>query len=52
MSILVVDDDSGTRETISDIFEENGYLVISASTGTIAIEKAKEINEEKNLEKY
>ncbi|MFN3395327.1 MAG: sigma-54-dependent transcriptional regulator [Thermodesulfovibrionales bacterium] len=35
--ILVVDDEEGIRETLSEILEDEGYQVISASTGEEAI---------------
>jgi two-component system, NtrC family, response regulator HydG len=41
-SILVVDDDRGTTETLSDILEEIGYEVSTANDGYQAIEMIKE----------
>ena len=38
--ILVVDDDSSIRTTISFILEEEGYIVDAVETGKEAIEKA------------
>ncbi|MEX2683986.1 MAG: ATP-binding protein [Candidatus Sigynarchaeota archaeon] len=38
-TILVVDDDEGIRDTLADIFEENGFNVLLAQDGTIAKEK-------------
>ena len=38
--ILITDDDVGTCETLSDIFQEKGYRVVMASRGNEAIEKA------------
>lgn len=35
--ILVVDDEEGIRETLSEILEDEGYQVVSASTGEEAI---------------
>ncbi len=35
--ILIVDDDEGMRDTLSDIFEEEGYSVGCASTGNEAL---------------
>ncbi len=35
--ILITDDDEGMRETLSDILEEEGYLVTCASTGKEAV---------------
>jgi signal transduction histidine kinase/DNA-binding response OmpR family regulator len=40
--ILIVDDDVGICETLSDIFEEKGYYIETAGTGREAIEKAQE----------
>ncbi len=42
-SILVVDDDMGMCETLSDIMEEKGYRTIIATDGREAIQKAKEL---------
>lgn len=42
--ILVVDDEEGIRETISGILEDEGYNVITASTGIEAINTVKENN--------
>ena len=42
MKILVVDDQSGMRETLSDILLEAGYMVEAAVDGYGAIEKAGE----------
>ena len=41
VSLLIVDDDEGMLETLSDILEEKGYQTETAKTGTKAIEKAK-----------
>lgn len=38
--ILVIDDDAGTCETLSDIFQEKGYRVAAVSTGHDALDKA------------
>jgi len=40
--ILIIDDDAGIRETLTDIFQERGYHVESAGTAREAIQKAKE----------
>ncbi|MEW5802338.1 MAG: response regulator [bacterium] len=40
MKILIVDDQSGMRETLIDILEEAGYEVDAAGDGYGAIEKA------------
>ncbi len=37
--VLVVDDEKGIRESLSDIFEDEGYRVASAASGEEAIEK-------------
>jgi len=42
LSILVVDDESGMRETLRDIFRLPGYTVDLASTGEEALAKARE----------
>ena len=39
--ILIIDDDAGTFETLSDIFQEKGFNVVSVNTGHEAFEKAK-----------
>lgn len=41
-SLLIVDDDKGVLETLSDILKEKGYLIETAKTGKEAITKAKE----------
>ncbi len=41
VSLLIVDDDEGMLETLSDILKEKGYQTETAKTGTKAIEKAK-----------
>jgi serine phosphatase RsbU (regulator of sigma subunit)/CheY-like chemotaxis protein len=38
VSILIVDDEPGNRETLADIFEEMGYRVESAGTGRQALD--------------
>ncbi|VUT27838.1 MAG: aerobic respiration control sensor protein ArcB [Candidatus Syntrophoarchaeum sp. GoM_oil] len=38
MKILVVDDDSGARETIKDILEEKGHEALTAESGKVALE--------------
>ena len=42
LKILVVDDQSGMRETLSDILQDAGYMVEAAVDGYGAIEKAGE----------
>jgi len=44
VSILVVDDDAGMCETLSDIMEDKGFRVFVAFGGYAAIEKVKEMN--------
>lgn len=39
--ILVVDDDLGMCETLSDILEDKGYEVVTANNGCQAVEQAK-----------
>ncbi len=41
-SILVVDDDIGTCETLADILTAKGYNVVTAMSGVEAVEKLKE----------
>lgn len=41
VTILVVDDEPGMRETLSDIFLELGYLVRTASDGQSAVHAVK-----------
>ncbi len=40
--LLIVDDDVGMCETLTDIFEKKGYVVDSVQTGTDAISRVKE----------
>ncbi len=40
-SVLVVDDDPGIRETLSDILEAKGYIVSAVPTGKECIERAR-----------
>jgi DNA-binding response OmpR family regulator len=40
-SILIIDDDEGMLETLSDILKEKGYQTETAKTGMKAIAKAK-----------
>lgn len=40
-SLLIVDDDEDTLETLSDIFQEKGYRIETAKTGKEAIIKAR-----------
>lgn len=42
--LLIVDDDKATCETLSDIFEEKGYTVVSANTGNEALRKSEQDN--------
>ncbi|MEE8358057.1 MAG: ATP-binding protein [Candidatus Hydrothermarchaeales archaeon] len=42
ISILIVDDDLGTRETLKDILQEKGYKVETAKNGEECLEKIKE----------
>lgn len=41
-SILVVDDDAGIREALTDILEDEGYSVTSAPDGLAALEMLRE----------
>lgn len=41
--ILIIDDDPGTCETLSDIFQEKGFDVVSGNTGHEAIDKARDM---------
>ncbi len=43
-SILIVDDDVGMGETLSDIMEDKGYCTVIASDGYEAIQKVKEMD--------
>ncbi len=43
VSILLVDDDEETLETISDILQEKGFYVETAKTGKEALEKTKKL---------
>lgn len=40
--VLVVDDEEGIRESLSDIFEDEGYNVLTSGTGEDALKKAKD----------
>ncbi|RMF89585.1 MAG: response regulator [Methanobacteriota archaeon] len=40
--ILIIDDDAGMCETLSDIFEKKGYMTDSAQTGEAGLEKVRE----------
>ncbi|MBI9108372.1 MAG: PAS domain S-box protein [Spirochaetales bacterium] len=44
INLLIVDDDPGTCETLSDIFKEKGHTVTIVGTGKEALEKTKEGN--------
>ena len=39
-SLLIIDDDENIRETLSDIFQEKGYLTETAKNGLQAIQKS------------
>lgn len=41
-TILIVDDEEGIRQTLSDILEDEGYCVLTAKTGEEAIKTARE----------
>jgi CheY-like chemotaxis protein len=41
--ILVVDDDPATRELFANYLESEGYAVVTASSGTVAIEEAQRL---------
>ncbi len=43
INILIVDDDAGTRETLSDIFSEKGYCATPVATAGEALEEAKKL---------
>ena len=43
--ILVVDDDSGIREALTDILEDEGYAVSSAPDGQVALELLRQASE-------
>jgi DNA-binding NtrC family response regulator len=40
-SILVVDDDKGVRETLSELLETEGFMVVTAENGEQAVRAAK-----------
>jgi two-component system nitrogen regulation response regulator NtrX len=42
--VMIVDDEEGIRETLSGIFEDEGYETITAASGEEAIPLAKEVN--------
>ena len=42
VSILIVDDEPGNRETLADIFSEMGYHADTAATGQEALEKVRD----------
>jgi CheY-like chemotaxis protein len=42
VAVLVVDDEPGMRETLSDILEDAGYDVVSAGDGPTAMEALRE----------
>jgi len=39
LSILIVDDDPGMRETLGDILEDKGFAVAGAESGEVALER-------------
>jgi two-component system, NtrC family, nitrogen regulation response regulator NtrX len=41
-TVMIVDDEEGIRETLSGIFEDEGYECITASSGEEALKKVKE----------
>ena len=44
--VLVVDDEEGIRESLSGIFEDEGYNVLASSSGEEALRILKEQNPE------
>ncbi|MFO0752403.1 MAG: sigma-54 dependent transcriptional regulator [Thermodesulfovibrionales bacterium] len=40
--VLIVDDEEGIRESLSGIFEDEGYLVVAAASGESAVEMMRE----------
>jgi two-component system nitrogen regulation response regulator NtrX len=42
--VMIVDDEEGIRETLSGIFEDEGYDTITAASGEEAVPLAKEVN--------
>lgn len=43
-NIIIIDDDEGICETLSDIFEEEGYEVLSVKNGRDALDEVKQID--------
>ena len=43
-AVMVVDDEEGIRESLSGIFEDEGYAVLTASSGEEALNILKETN--------
>lgn len=44
-SILVVDDEDAIRETVADILESEGYRVVTAQNGAVAIRTIEQLRE-------
>jgi DNA-binding NtrC family response regulator len=42
VSLLIVDDEAGNRQTLADVFTESGYSVVTAATGQEGMEKARD----------
>jgi two-component system nitrogen regulation response regulator NtrX len=42
--VMIVDDEQGIRETLSGIFEDEGYDTVTAASGEEAVPRAKETN--------
>jgi two-component system nitrogen regulation response regulator NtrX len=42
--VLVVDDEEGIRESLSGIFEDEGYIIVTATSGEEALDLLKEHN--------
>jgi two-component system nitrogen regulation response regulator NtrX len=42
--VMIVDDEEGIRETLSGIFEDEGYDTVTAASGEEAVPLAKEVN--------
>ena len=43
-TVLIVDDEEGIRESLSGIFEDEGYSVVTASSGEEALRALNEEN--------
>lgn len=48
-TILIAEDNTSNMKLLKDVLEHNGYNVIEAFNGKIALEKIKELNESINL---